>query len=272
MANISAMSLSRGDILTTSHIDSIARGSQDIGVRDGCNVGAQAVPDMTVKLDAGNVLIGGVLKVVAGNNVTISAADPTNPRIDIIYVDVNGVGQVYTGAAGVIAPVGETDWKKFTVPYPGATIPTGVPLAEVHVGAGATSITGANVRSLATYVRTYRRQIQVIIDGGGVAIETGVKARLHMGYPCTIKSVTMGADQSGSIVVDIWKDTYANYPPTDADSITAAAVPTISATNKYQNTTLVGWTTSITADDWLFFNVDSCSSITQCVVDLIVET
>ena len=78
----------------------------------------------------------------------------------------------------------------------------------------------------------------------------------------------MLADQSGSIVVDIWKDTYANYPPVDGDSITASAVPTISTATKSQNTTLTGWTTAIAAGDTLRFNVDSATTVTRVTVSL----
>lgn len=105
--------------------------------------------------------------------------------------------------------------------------------------------------------------VGVTIDGGGSAITTGVKGYIMVPYNCTINSVTMLADQSGSIVVDIWKDTYANFPPTVADTITASAKPTISAANKSQDATLTGWTTTITAGDILAFNVDSATTITR---------
>lgn len=81
----------------------------------------------------------------------------------------------------------------------------------------------------------------------------------------------MLADQSGSIVVDIWKDTYANFPPDNADSITAAAPPTISGAQKSQDATLTGWTTAIAAGDILAFNVDSCATITRVTISLKVE-
>jgi len=113
--------------------------------------------------------------------------------------------------------------------------------------------------------------ITFIIDGGGSAITTGQKGHLEIPFACAIKRVTMLADQSGSIVVDIWKDTYANVPPTDADSITASAPPTISSAQKSQDATLTGWTTAITAGDILAFNVDSCSTITRVTISLKVE-
>ena len=110
-----------------------------------------------------------------------------------------------------------------------------------------------------------------VIDGGGSTITTGQKGHLEIPFACTIKQVTMLADQSGSIVVDIWKDTYANFPPTDADSITASAPPTISSSQKSQDSTLTGWTKSISSGDILAFNVDSCATITRVTISLKVE-
>lgn len=108
----------------------------------------------------------------------------------------------------------------------------------------------------------------ITIDGGGSTITTGVKGYIEIPFAGTIVQATLLADQSGSIVIDVWKDTYANYPPTDADSITAAAPPTISTATKSQDSTLTGWTTSITAGDILGFNVDSVTTITQATLIL----
>jgi len=110
--------------------------------------------------------------------------------------------------------------------------------------------------------------IAFIIDGATAAITTGQKGHLHIPFACTIKACTMLADRVGSIVVDIWRDSYANYPPTVADSITAAAKPTISADDKSQDTTLTGWSLSINAGDALGFNVDSCTDIQLLTISL----
>jgi len=87
-------------------------------------------------------------------------------------------------------------------------------------------------------------------------------------FGATIDDVEMYADQTGSIVVDIFKDTFANFPPVVGDSITASAQPTISSSDKSQDSTLTGWTTTITADDILRFNVDSVTSIQRLTVSL----
>jgi hypothetical protein len=111
-----------------------------------------------------------------------------------------------------------------------------------------------------------------IIDGGGATITTGIKGDLGpIPFACTILEVSMLADQPGSIVVDIWKDTYANFPPTDADSITASAPPTISTATKSQDSTLTGWTTAISAGDILRYNVDSVTDLQRVTIALKVR-
>jgi hypothetical protein len=114
----------------------------------------------------------------------------------------------------------------------------------------------------------YSLPVEFVIDGGGAAITTGIKGDVEIPDAGTITSVRLLADQSGSIVIDIWKDTYANFPPTDADSITASAPPTISSATKSQDTTLTGWTTSVAAGDILRFNVDSATTITRVTLSL----
>tara|TARA_R110000796_G_scaffold252537_2_gene387474 strand:+ start:24231 stop:28196 length:3966 start_codon:yes stop_codon:yes gene_type:complete len=108
-------------------------------------------------------------------------------------------------------------------------------------------------------------------DGGGSVLTTGLQTAYHqVKWDCTIASVEVVADQSGSVVVDIWKDVYANLPCTDADSITASAPPTLSTAQKSQDATLTGWTTALSAGDYLYFNIDSVTTCTAVTVTLIV--
>jgi ribosome-binding ATPase YchF (GTP1/OBG family) len=110
--------------------------------------------------------------------------------------------------------------------------------------------------------------VGITIDGAGSAITTGVKGFIRVPYACTITKATLLADQAGSIVVDVWKDSYANYPPTVADTITASAKPTLSTATKSEDATLTGWTTAISAGDVLGFKVDSASTLTRVVLQL----
>lgn len=113
--------------------------------------------------------------------------------------------------------------------------------------------------------------IEFVIDGGAVAITTGIKGDIEVPFACTIRQVTLLADATGSIVVDIWKDTYANFPPTVADTITASAKPTISSAVKSYDATLTGWTKSLAYGDILRYNVVSAATIKRVLVSLIVD-
>jgi len=115
-------------------------------------------------------------------------------------------------------------------------------------------------------IATGLRTIGLTIDGGGSAITTGVKGYIEVPYTGTITGWTILGDVSGSMVVDVWKDTYANYPPTVADTIAGSEKPTISAALTGQDLSLSTWTTSVTAGDIIGFNVDSCSTITRATL------
>jgi hypothetical protein len=103
----------------------------------------------------------------------------------------------------------------------------------------------------------------ITVDGGGSVIPTGLRGFVVIPYSGTITEWTIIADQSGSAVVDIWKSTYAGAPPTIANTITASAKPTLTASQKAQSSTLTGWTTSVTTGDVIGFNVDSASTVTR---------
>jgi len=121
------------------------------------------------------------------------------------------------------------------------------------------------------HVATLIASLTVVIDGGGVAIIPGIKGNLRVPFACTIVRASLLADQSGSIVVDIWQNTYANYPPTDTNSITASAPPTISTATKAEDTTLTGWDVTLDEGSILRYNVDSCTSIQRVTVELKVS-
>ncbi|CAM5772046.1 hypothetical protein LMIY3S_03712 [Labrys miyagiensis] len=107
-----------------------------------------------------------------------------------------------------------------------------------------------------------------IQDSASGAIGTGIKGDIFLDFPGTITKWTLLADQSGSIVVNIWKQVFASYPATVTQKITASAPPTISGATTAQSSTLTGWTTTFAAGDCLRINVDSASTITRCLLAL----
>lgn len=137
------------------------------------------------------------------------------------------------------------------------------------------SITGSLIASAtvtATNLATNVKQatISVIIDGGGSALTTGQKGFLEVPFNCTITRSTLLADQTGSVVVNVWKVAYGSFPPSSGNKITASAPPTISAAQNAQDSTLSGWTTSLSAGDILAFNVDSAATVQRVTLSLLV--
>ena len=110
----------------------------------------------------------------------------------------------------------------------------------------------------------------------GTVMTTGVAGDAALMWPADIVGWELLADQTGSIVVDIWKKAYASYPPTVLDTIPNGAPPTISSGLKAKNANpLRGqgedpahrWTTKILSTDTLRFNVNSVTSIQQvCLI------
>lgn len=147
----------------------------------------------------------------------------------------------------------------------------GSDLAAVAVGSNDQIIVADSAQSRGIKWADDIATLNFIIDGGGEAITTGVKGMVQIDFDCTIQQVTTLGDQSGSVVVDIWKDSYANFPATDADSITASAPPTLSSAQKSQDSSLSGWTTAVSAGDHLIFNVDSATTVTRVTIALKIK-
>lgn len=69
------------------------------GVGSECAVTAQGSPNMTLAVAAGAVIASGTMVNVASGNVTITTADSTNPRFDLVVVDNAGTKSVTAGTA-----------------------------------------------------------------------------------------------------------------------------------------------------------------------------
>ena len=152
MTTISSINIQKDEILTSAHLTSIERFKEGFFVISGCDVHESSPNAMSITIGSGLVQFGwGTTPVVvAGGVVSLTASDPTYPKIIISYIDINGVGQKYEGVASAISPADKTAYpKQWAEPYPGASIPTGVILSRIVVGAGVTTIVNANIDDIA---------------------------------------------------------------------------------------------------------------------------
>lgn len=110
-----------------------------------------------------------------------------------------------------------------------------------------------------------------IADGDGGVLTTGIKSYIEVPFACNITKWTVLNDVSGSIQFDVWKDSYANYPPTVSDSIAGSDKPrTVSAT-KGQSSLLTGWLPELSAGDIIAINIESVTSVTRSTLVLTID-
>jgi hypothetical protein len=141
-----------------------------------------------------------------------------------------------------------------------------------HINSLGAFVDGSETVTVVAMSGAKNGQIAWTIDGSGSALTTGNKsAFVMMPYSGNITAAYLLADQAGDVVVDIWKDTYANFPPTVAATITAAAKPTLSSAIKYKDVTLSGWTKAFLTEDIYEINIDSVATITKLQVILKTE-
>lgn len=104
------------------------------------------------------------------------------------------------------------------------------------------------------------KPIDLIIDGGGADITTGVKGYIRIWPGLTVIGWSLGGDNAlNEIVVDVWMDSHANYPPTVADTMVGGGntKPALSGAITAEDDPVDWDTTDIPAGYWLCFNVDS---------------
>lgn len=197
------------------------------------------------------------VQVIEQAAVALQNAQPVSPTEDQIYVlgDSPLGAQWGTFSPGDIAIYKGGTWLAFT-PYNGLLKVVGNILYLFSSG------------SWSTYSPSMADSIVAVF--GGNPMQVGQQVDVLVPFNATINSVTLLADQSGSIQISIWKDTYANYPPTSGDSIVGSDPPTISGSLKSQSSTLTGWTTTVNAGDILRFTVQSVIDIKRISVILTV--
>lgn len=117
----------------------------------------------------------------------------------------------------------------------------------------------------------YQSALTWTIDEGGVpALNT--KGWIMVPFAHTVKRWYLLANAAGDIQIDIWRDSYSNFPPTIADSVPGAGTkPALSGATKGSSSTLTSWSTTGALDDIYTINVVSAATLSQVTFILIVE-
>ena len=139
-------------------------GARHWGVLNGLQVTENSTPDMSVLVAAGSCIVNGTeITKTTSTNVSISAADDTNPRWDIITI--NDVGTI---AATAGTPAAD--------PVPPALPANNILLALVYVAAGVTQITNANIYDRRLFIEKIKNVH--VDDAAGIA-----ESKLSLNYP-----------------------------------------------------------------------------------------
>ena len=110
------------------------------------------------------------------------------------------------------------------------------------------------------------RTVNYVIDSGSLPMQTGDKGKLTIDVTGVIEQIRVLSDQTGDIVFEIEKCTFADYP--NFTSITNGARVQLTNTDKYFDDVLNNWTSTITAGEILRFNVISVNNIRRILISL----
>ena len=100
-------------------------------------------------------------------------------------------------------------------------------------------------------------------SSGATALSASSIACVSSYWAGTITAVELIGTPSGSVTVDVRKVAHASFTgPASTSSITASDIPALSSATTYTDTTLTGWTTSVSAGTDFCFYLTSPTTVT----------
>ena len=150
---------------------------------------------------------------------------------------------------------------------------TGVKFGSfIYDSSNSTGTTGQVLSTTSTGVTwaNETRQIGLVTNLAATGT-TGTINQTHVGigYSGTITRWYLTCYPSSSVTVDVWK--VSAGVPTVANTITAAAKPSITTARFNSGSTLTGWNTTVSPGDYFMMNVDSNTAASYINLQLIVS-
>jgi len=148
----------------------------------------------------------------------------------------------------------------FVAPAPNKGSGSGFPFSGSAVISGSLIVTGG-ISGSVLGESSGGAGVAIIMDqSDGGLLTTGYRGTIRIPTDVVISKVSMYTSGSGSIDVDIQKQTHTTFDPLPASGVSIVGTP-LSITNdtKYEDTVLSGWTTNLLADDLLNFYIISAS-------------
>lgn len=242
---------------TTAYLAGLTPTNGQIPVGNGTNFVTQSVSG-----DA-TLAASGALTLATVNSNTGNFGSATQA----IVFTVNAKGLITAASVATITPaVGSitglgTGVGAFLATPSGANLASAL-TSPLTTGAGGTGSMSGNV-------------MKKIITGtffmsDGSVITAGEKSFIQCPWAGTITKAwiaeTSDTPISGSISLAIWRAVNGSYPPTVSGIISASAPVALSSATVNVNSALTGWTTSISAGDWIGPNVTGTPSSVKRIV------
>lgn len=118
----------------------------------------------------------------------------------------------------------------------------------------------------AKIAETPSHTIQLAVSG--ITATGATKTMIRIPFGVTITSWELKSDVSGSIIVDILKNTSGNF---GGSSITGSVQPTLTAAQGATGSTLTGWTTGLVAGDYITLSLGAATTLTAVTLTLLCD-
>lgn len=148
---------------------------------------------------------------------------------------------------------------------------TSSPTAVINLSSSSftTQLTGVATAYIDLSANVKTRALGVSWDGSGSVLTTGTTYWLSVPSTGTIVEMVISGLASGSATVNVSSSAVFNTNPV---SICASACPTLTSGTIGFDTTLTGWAKSLAKDSFLYFVVNSATTISQLTVALEYQT
>ena len=116
-----------------------------------------------------------------------------------------------------------------------------------------------------------RVALNIVVGNGLYVIPTGIWCWITISkFDLEITTWKLVANASGSVELDVWAGAWGDLPLDSGDSMCDGHYPALSTAQTAKDTDLSDWsTTDLTAEDYIYINVRSCTTIKQVTLTLL---
>jgi hypothetical protein len=191
---------------------------------------------------------------ILGTTLTIVSDRPAPTPTDVL---------ILYGSIGTVSPTLTVSGSTGTVNNVGTIAFNGASVTNNGGGTVTISITGG------TSATSSNESFSFVV-GSSTVVTTGTKNNTRFIAPIsgTIIGWKLIVDTGSTVTLDVWKSTGI---PTNSDSITGSAKPSLTSSQFATSSTLTGWTTAVSVNDIFILEVESNNNASYINLALIIQ-